>query len=182
MHATSPRLLALVLALPLASCTTPSGFTTSDVAGIEEQARRWADAVVAGDLDAITAVYEEDAVLLPDGAAPLVGRAAIAAHFASLPDVRGVKLNLVEINGHGPLAYVLGTYRMKVAQPGSDEPAVRFGRFAEVWRRHGGHWMIARDLFHTLGGEPPELVLEALDDGSATHRASGDANADGDAP
>jgi ketosteroid isomerase-like protein len=154
----SPLTVAVALSLVVASCAGPSGFSTADQAGIEAQARMWADAVVAGDFDTVVALYEPDAVLLPDGAPPVVGTEALRAFFTAFPDVQKVALHQVEVNGHGALAYVMGTFRMKLLPPGATEPIEQFGRYCEIWRRHDGVWLIARDLFHATDGLPIESV------------------------
>ncbi len=155
---TQPFAVASTLVALAASCAGPSGFSTADQAGIEAQARIWADAVVAGDFDTVVALYEPDAVLLPDGAPPVVGTEALRAFFTTFPDVQKVALHQVEVNGHGALAYVMGTFRMKLLPPGATEPIEQYGRFCEIWRRHDGVWLIARDLFHATDGLPIESV------------------------
>jgi ketosteroid isomerase-like protein len=155
---TRPFAVASTLVALAASCAGPSGFSTADRAGIEAQARVWADAVVAGDFDTVVTLYEADAVLLPDGAPPVVGTEALRAFFTAFPDVQKVALHQVEVNGHGALAYVMGTFRMKLLVPGASEPIEQFGRYCEIWRRHDGVWLIARDLFHATDGLPAESV------------------------
>lgn len=150
--------VASTLVALAASCAGPSGFSTADQAGIQAQARVWADAVVAGDFDTVVTLYEADAVLLPDGAPPVVGTEALRAFFTAFPDVQKVALHQVEVNGHGALAYVMGTFRMKLLPPGASEPIEQFGRYCEIWRRHDGVWLIARDLFHATDGLPAESV------------------------
>ncbi|MEZ5979309.1 MAG: nuclear transport factor 2 family protein [Planctomycetota bacterium] len=142
----------------LGACHLPSGFTAGDRSTIEGQAKAWADAVVAGDPDALLAIYEPEAVVMPEGRQPLIGTDAIGAFFAGMPDVKNVKLRVLEINGHGSLAYVVGRYRFAMAVEGEPEPVVDEGVYVEVWRRHGGRWLIARDIFHTTPvqeGEAP---------------------------
>jgi ketosteroid isomerase-like protein len=179
LHSPFPRRAAAVVLLSLAGCAAPSGFTSNDLAAITAQAQRWADAVVAGDAAAAAAVYEAEGVLLPDGGEPVLGTEALTAWFAALPDVQKVSLHHVEVNGHGGLAYVLGTFRWKVLPDGATEPVERFGRSCQIWRRHSGQWTIARDLFHSLAAAAPETTLAPPDDATPADPAPDDAGADG---
>lgn len=174
-HSPILRRAAVVALLSVASCSAPSGFTSNDLAAITAQAQRWADAVVAGDAPAVAALYETEGVLLPDGGEPVLGTEALTAWFAALPDVQKVSLHHVEVNGHGDLAYVLGTFRWKVLPDGATEPAERFGRSCQIWRRHGGQWTIARELFHSLDAAAPETTLVPPADAGPVDAAPSDA-------
>jgi uncharacterized protein (TIGR02246 family) len=101
----------------------------------------------AGDLDALTALYEPDAVLVPDPGQRARGTAAIREAFARIfalqPRMELSTETIVE-SGDG-LALLHGKWILTGSAPNGD--AVRMeGRSAEVIRRQaGGGWLYVLD-------------------------------------
>ncbi len=60
------------------------------------------------------ATYTEDAVLMPPNGPAVQGRDDIQAFWESFPPVADLDLANVEIAGRGDLAYVRGTYKLKI--------------------------------------------------------------------
>lgn len=166
------RRAALLALAVLPACSLPSGFTSRDRAVIESEAKFWADAVVAGDAEAIASCYEAEGVILPGDGSPVVGTDALTAYYVELPDIRKVRLQIVELNGHGSLAYALGTVEFIERVEEGAEPRSSLRRFVDLWRRQSnGRWRIARALSHELDPADAFELEDALDAGAAAKRA-----------
>ena len=138
--ARSGRRAALAL-LGLAVTACSSGVVTP---GVPPQLKHsWEVAFNRGDVEAVAALYAEDAQLVLSGAATIRGRAAIGAELRRIVQ-SGIKVRITsEQNaGSGDLAYVYGPYAM-LDPTGA---VVERGSYVEVWRRRGGAWRIDLDV------------------------------------
>jgi ketosteroid isomerase-like protein len=100
----------------------PVGLTDADRATIDSLHNAFAAAAVAGNFDAVSAMYTEDAKLLGPNMPVATGRIAIKGVLSAFPPIGEMKLIGHETHGSGDLAAVRGTYTMLMAPPGA--PAV----------------------------------------------------------
>ncbi len=71
----------------------------------------WDCAAEAGDAQALTRLYTEDALLLSPGHPPISGRQAIQEHYKEiLGDGFKMTVNVRDFQGQGDTAYAAGTY------------------------------------------------------------------------
>ena len=112
----------------------------------QEVDRLFAQALNAGDLDALVALYEPQAALTPEPGKTVIGHAAIRAALAQFVSGRP-RMEIVPrvIAQSGDLALV--SARWKLAMTGPDGTAAELaGQSVEVLRRQpGGHWLFALD-------------------------------------
>ena len=107
-------------------------------------------AMLAGDFATAASYYSEDAELLPPNAPVIEGRAAIQTFLAAFPKLTSFKLSLVEIDGHGDLAYTRGTYELTLLPPGAKGPVRDTGKFLEIRRKQpDGSWPVIRDIWNS---------------------------------
>lgn len=104
----------------------------------------------AGDASAVTGVYTADAALMPPGRDVLVGRQAIARHYAAAfaAGVGGPRYDVPESRGHGPATAV------QIGETTFTEAGRTIrGAPPQVWVLQDGTWRLSRDIYHLVGAE-----------------------------
>lgn len=153
------RRAALVAAglLALAGCT-PSAPDASSSKADEEAMRKgteaWVAAYSAGDVDAILALYADDAVVMPPGASPMTDPNALRAFFTTdIAISAGTVFELGESTAgtSGNLGWHAGVFAVKDTSGNT----VASGKYVEVWRKQDGKWLILRDMWNTDAPAPP---------------------------
>jgi ketosteroid isomerase-like protein len=125
----------------------------ADKSALEAGAVAWMEAFSAKDLDAITAFYAEDAVLLPPSAPAIFGRDAINATLQELFAAGlAIQLEDLEIKVVGDLGYKAGRYRT-TAEDGS---LIDRGKYIEIWTKVDGDWVLHRNIWNS--SVQPEVV------------------------
>lgn len=139
-----PTCLALLSVVVLIVACAPQA---SNTASLEAAQSTLLKALNTGDLGAIAALHEENALQLSPNQPMLKGREAIVANYAKgLQPLRDKKMQLemahVETVVQGDLGYFLGNYTLTDAAGGT----VAQGKYIEIWRKQGDRWMLSRDI------------------------------------
>ncbi len=102
----------------------------------------------AGDAAGIAKLYTPDAIVLPPGAARAEGRPAIERYWADVvKGVTDVKLTTIDVRPLGPdAAQETGSFSMKTR---TTPPQTLSGKFVIIWRRSGGDWKLATDIWNS---------------------------------
>jgi len=118
----------------------------ADKNALEAGAAAWMEAFSAKDIDAITAFYAEDAVLLPPNAPAIFGRDAVRATIQEMFAAGlAIELEDLEIKVEGDLGYKAGRYRTR----GEDGSLIDRGKFIEIWSKVDGNWVLHRDIWNS---------------------------------
>lgn len=142
-------LLALVPLALLAACgQSADPEATLDTVRATEQAQL--EAIAAKDLRGAVRVYEDDAVRVAPGGAPVSGVAAIGAAFEGLLADPNLKLEITPgpdwAAGSGDLAVTTFTARFTTTDPASGQPVTVPVANQTVWRKaEGAPWKIVSD-------------------------------------
>lgn len=99
----------------------PAVLTDADRNAIHATNDRFVKAALAADWAALASTYTEDGIVLLPNGPEVRGRVAIQKFYTG-PKVTVLKVNLVEIDGQGDLAYTRGTYEIEVMPPGAKAP------------------------------------------------------------
>lgn len=148
-------LLATCL-LALTACQQTSE-TQPDLAqiksDIQAQENAWADALNNKDLDALMAMYTDDAVSMPFGAPTLTGKAAIrqgqVQDFATMPAGMTYSFETVEVSGNADEVTEIGNSTYKDA----DGKVIGTGKYMCVWKKQDGKYLCAREMYND--DQPP---------------------------
>lgn len=153
MNRRNPLLLAAALVLLLPACEqqrggeAPQAAAQVDAAAEEQAIRanidRWLQLVRNKDAAAIAQLYTEDGALMAPNAAKAEGRAAVQQAWAAFMAAPGFDLTFapdsIVVSSSGDMALDRGTYRA-----GED-----VGKYVVVWRKVGGEWKAAADIFNS---------------------------------
>jgi ketosteroid isomerase-like protein len=148
-------LFGLAVLLVVGSIQLSAADLTTEVAAIHAADDAWVKAVNAGDVDTMVSLYDEHAVLLPPGAPPASGQAAIRAFFAKMvpaivKDGLAFSLDSKPAGGaSGNFGWSSGTYELK-AKTGH---VVETGKYLSVSKKKDGKWLYVRDQWNSDG--PP---------------------------
>jgi len=134
---------------------------SKDEAAIRAISPVWAKAYNAGDAKAISALYAEQALLLPPGAPAVKGNAAIQAYFAkdtAESAKAGVTFSLdpkskSDVDVSGDMGWESGTYAVN-AKSGA---AVEVGKYLTVYKKSNGKWLIIRDTWNADAAQAPAV-------------------------
>jgi uncharacterized protein (TIGR02246 family) len=151
--------LAGFLVLAGYAATASAAEATTDEGAIRAISPVWAKAYNAGDAKAISALYAEQAVLLPPGAPAAKGKAAIQAYFAkdtAESAKAGVTFSLdpkskSDVGVSGDLGWESGTYAVSEKSGAS----VDVGKYLTVYKKSAGKWLIIRDAWNSDASSSP---------------------------
>lgn len=102
----------------------------------------------ARDASAVAGFYTDQAALLPPRSRALVGREAIAGHYAQAfsQGVGDLAYRVIEIDHSSPeTAVEIGETTVKFGEKTIS------GRSIHVWKQVNGSWYLHRDMYHVLG-------------------------------
>jgi uncharacterized protein (TIGR02246 family) len=118
---------------------------------IEEVNAQFGAAVSRGDTAAVTALYTDDAVMLPPNAEIVRGKQAIKGLFDGMMQQMGIPqltLETNEVEEIGDTANEIGQYTLKF-QPAGGESVADIGKYVVIWKREGDDWKLHVDIWNT---------------------------------
>ena len=115
----------------------------ADVAAIQSVVDRLIEADLAGDWDAVAALFADDCVFMMPNQPALEGKAAWRAMVDEVkPTIHAVTVDVDEIEGRGDLAYIRGTYAETLSF-GENEPLDLEGKYVWVLEKQAdGSWLV----------------------------------------
>jgi ketosteroid isomerase-like protein len=106
----------------------------------------------SGDADGLAALYTRDGEIMPPNAAIAKGAEDLKKLFKSFWDegATTIKLDTVEVEGSGGLAYEVGKYALS-----GNAGDIDHGKYIVVWKKVSGQWKLHRDIFNSDVAAPP---------------------------
>jgi ketosteroid isomerase-like protein len=146
MRTTLGGLLALIMTIGLVACgggASQQEFGKQDVAQINQMVQGFVAAYNAKDVEKIGTFFAGTAALMPANQNTLRGVDPIKSWYEFRVKDQGAKDLAIEpltVDGHGPLAYVAGTFSVNF-EP-TDGTAARHDRGKVLWivRKFAGQW------------------------------------------
>jgi ketosteroid isomerase-like protein len=139
MMRTVIRTAALALALGVAACGGPAepAFGRTDSDAIRKNTADLSAGINSKNVDEILKLYADNSVFMPPNAPLLRGREPLRSFYTDLVSkVSDIKLEPIDIAGHGPIAYESGSYTMNVGNTRDR------GKYLFVLRNMAGNWRI----------------------------------------
>lgn len=150
--------IAAATLFALAGCakTAAPVDAAADEAAMRASTAAWVQAYNAGDADKIVAFYADDAIMMPPDAAAAVGHVAMKQFLtADMAATKAAGLSFAldaEASGvSGDLGWHSGTFHVANAAGAS----VGTGKYAKVWRKADGKWLMIRDIWNNDAAAAP---------------------------
>lgn len=143
-------LLALLLFLAVlygaSQIRFPSaGSALTDRGAVDALLHDYVQANQAKDADALAALYDDDALLLPPDEPPVQGRAEILAFWKDGVEP-GLEVAPLRVEIHGDAAVIVGRYTV----PERDDAPADSGKCVLLLHRRGrGRWRVTTDIWNT---------------------------------
>lgn len=145
-------LAALVAVAPLlgACAAGPGPITQADRDAIDAVRSAFREAVLAGDVAGLLALYTDDAVEMPPNMPMNSGKAAIETANTSNPMPSAFSMTPMETEGVGDLAYDRGTYSFAMSVEGAPEPMTETGKYLVLLRKQAdGSWLMSTVIWNS---------------------------------
>lgn len=118
---------------------------------IEEVNAQFGAAVSRGDTATVADLYTDDAAVLAPNAEVVRGKQSIKALFDGMIQQMGIPQLSLQTQGVeeiGDTACEIGQYTLKIQPPGG-EAVTDIGKYVVIWKREGGDWKLAVDIWNT---------------------------------
>jgi len=142
----------IVMLVCAAACggPAPQEFTTKDAGAIRQQNEALVAAFNAKDTPKVVDLSAENSVFMPPNAPVIRGKDALKIYYDDLfkQGAASLKLDIVEVSGHGPLAYQSGTYEMETKSAAGTAGHDR-GKYLYVLRRMGAGWKYQYTMYNS---------------------------------
>jgi uncharacterized protein (TIGR02246 family) len=151
----------LAVALSLAACTgsAPSqGFGKPDVDQIRQMVQDFTAAYNAKDIAKIGTFFANGAALMPPNRSTQRGVDAVKSWYQVRVNEEGATDLVIEtqsVDGHGLLAYVVGTYSLNLQPPDGTLARRDRGRVVWIMRKLGGQW---RFEWQIMASDLPPII------------------------
>ena len=161
--------LALVLTSILAAaCTAPApaqpqANAPADLQSIETLRNAFASAYMAGNADAIGALYTDDAVTQTNMQATATGRPAIIEQLKGTFSQFNLKMDITPEETHtlGNSGWERGRYTMSMSPKAGGAPMAMDGRYMILLEKGAdGSWKLSRDMDNTATPPAPPAASE----------------------
>jgi ketosteroid isomerase-like protein len=137
-----------------ASAQSTAGLSDKDRAALRAFADQDAKLVMTRNWDALAAEYAADAVRMPPNEPTVQGREAIRRWLEQLPPITSFSFRLVDLKGHGNLAFLRGAYSIAFIPPGA-APGSDTGKILVVFQKQmDGSWLRVADAWNSDSPPP----------------------------
>ena len=160
--------MILLSLLVFVSCqqalTEPQGLTDADKEKINALRETFEKAFLAEDVSGLTALYTEDALMMPPNAELVRGKADIQKLFEGVSgqegELTGYSETQVEVFGEGGVAHEIKTIISSGKPPGSETSITYKSKTVWILRKQDdGTWKIAVDIWNS--DQPPPQQAES---------------------
>jgi ketosteroid isomerase-like protein len=157
-------LFALMMVCGLVACggSAPAQeFGRADAEQISKMVQEFVGAYNAKDVEKIGTYFSGNASLMPANRSTLNGVEAIKGFYKERVTTEGatdLAIQMLSVQGHGPLAYFAGTFSLNLKPAGGTERHDR-GKVIWILRKLGGQWRFEYQIMSS--DLPPVVPAEA---------------------
>jgi uncharacterized protein (TIGR02246 family) len=165
MRKSLASLVALMMMFGLVACggSAPTEqFGRADAEQISKMVQDFVTAYNAKDVEKVGAFFAGNASVMPANRSTLNGVEAVKGFYRERFTVDGatdLAIEMLSVQGHGPLAYFAGTFSLNLKPAGGTERRDR-GKVIWILRKLGGQWRFEYQIMSS--DLPPVLPAEAV--------------------
>jgi ketosteroid isomerase-like protein len=142
---------AMLMLVPSLVFAADSKISAKDVSAIRGVDAAYVHAVLSRDWDGLVGLLTTDAVVMPPNGQTVVGR---GPNLTRLQNIRFSSVDyahdITRISGNGSVAYLQGTFTLKMVLPEAPQPFVDEGKHLWVLRKQpNGRWLIERIIWNS---------------------------------
>lgn len=142
------------IGLVLAACTQESVNIDAEKERLMQLSRDWSEIVNSGDMEAIIAYWDDDAVILPPDSPTIEGKDAIRAYVESASSLPGFRISWeperAYVSEAGDMAYMIERNEITFRNE-TGEPVIARGKVVTVWRKNNsGEWRNVVDIWNSV--------------------------------
>ena len=158
------RLTGLTIAAAIVTgCTQATVDIAAERAALQAAADAYHAAGSSADADGVAALYTSDAVTMPPNEASLMGAAAMGEYAQAFTSAPGFSMRfentVVDVGAGGDMGYSLADTIVTVDGP-DGEPMETTMRDFHLWKKEGGEWKVAVDIWNVSDALPAPGPLE----------------------
>jgi uncharacterized protein (TIGR02246 family) len=148
----------------LTACSAPAGpeFTRADGDAIRKQIQDYQTDWNAKDVSKVVGHFAGNAVLMPPNASTVRGHESIKGYYDDRFAAGGsdLQLDVRDLGGYGPVAYVSGTYSSRTAPPDGKMATRDRGKFLWLFRNTNGKWYHEYQIWNSDLPEPMTITSQ----------------------
>ncbi|MBI1895701.1 MAG: DUF4440 domain-containing protein [Acidobacteria bacterium] len=157
-------LVLCVLGLSGACSREPAVNVAAEETAIRDADTAWSNAASAKQLEQTISYYAADASVHPPNAPMATGKESIRKFWEQLFNAPGSSIRWqpakTVVAKSGDLAYSQGTYDLTMNDP-QGNPVTDRGKYVVAWKKEGGAWKAAEDIFNSDLPPPPPAPAPA---------------------
>ena len=159
MYRSQQSFLVSLVLLPVLACAAPApeGASEADRQQLAELREQEMGAFSAGDIEALLAIFTDDALLMPPNVPKVEGAEALRAWLEGLYEQVSIEGRYTHhaLTLAGDWAFEEVAFELTSTPVGGGEPMVEAGKGFHVYRRQpDGTWRIAIDVWNTDSPSP----------------------------
>jgi len=156
--------IALAVAIGLAACSAPSPreFGKPDQDAIRQLIQSFVAAYNAKDLEKVGSFFTGNSMIMPANRSTLRGVDLVKTYYDERFKMGATDLQIEphDVSGHGPLAYVTGTFSLSIKPPDGAVPTRDRGKVLWIVRDYNGKWLFEVQIMSS--DLPPAIQAPAV--------------------
>ncbi len=150
--------LCFAAGLLLAACTLDTVDIAAEKERLMQLSRDWSAIVNSGDIDAIVAHWDDDAVMLPPDSPIIEGKAAIRSYVQAASAIPGFRITWEPESAYvaeaGDMAYMIERNEITFDDENGEPITIR-GKVVTVWKKDAaGEWKNVVDIWNSVPTDP----------------------------
>jgi ketosteroid isomerase-like protein len=153
------RSFLLLVSAGLIGCKQSQPDLAAEKEALLQADREWSTAAATPNVDSVLSFWSDDAIVIPPGQPPVMGKEALRGMVTSMMKIPGFAIawqsDSVTVSADGSMAYMLGVNQVSMSDD-KGQVVTTHGRGVTVWRKDAtGRWRCVVDVWNDEPPTPP---------------------------